>query len=437
MLKSIINKFIKAVIDEVFLDAPSIQLSLGADLFSDSKIHLNNLTFRPDLFDVSLQPLSLSSGFLGSLNVEGIAELALGGKLKVQAEDIFLLFRLELNPDAEKVQTMKKILIELNSSKFGSNLLSEIIRKLYGYEDLPEIDIKKKRGVLYKAFDYFSQSIFFIIKNVHFRFEFKNEDDSYSTIGLSFPSFTFSPHPRSTNKHPSMQISLKSFLIYLDYNRESYMKSTFLQTIEFFKLQSKNDKHISLFGPFDLDAKLSFDIKRKSGLVCPILSLTIPTFRGNLDIKQLSSINDILSNYSLALKKHQQVLKMQKIFRNSFPLPRLYELGGVRLLPHLLLRNLPYPYQCKTIPRGNGTGIVSFMKDRVGARWTVMLWKHLIRLVINDIRVTRPWGRWFYIAKLSHVRKEYAFLYAKLLKVRNLFFTHQNFLIIQLKYLRE
>ena len=64
MLKSIVNKYLKAFLGEVFLNAPSAHLSIAADLFSDSNLRLDDLTFRPDIFDINLQPFRLISGIL-------------------------------------------------------------------------------------------------------------------------------------------------------------------------------------------------------------------------------------------------------------------------------------------------------------------------------------------------------------------------------------
>ena len=42
-----------------------------------------------------------------------------------------------------------------------------------------------------------------------------------------------------------------------------------------------------------------------------------------------------------------------------------------------------------------------------------------IRVVLHDVRMARPLGRWVELARLALIRKEYAFLYSKLLKVRD------------------
>ena len=54
-------------------------------------------------------------GHLGKLNIEGITELALSGKVKFTAENIFLLFQVDSASDAEHLQTLKKIQIEMES----------------------------------------------------------------------------------------------------------------------------------------------------------------------------------------------------------------------------------------------------------------------------------------------------------------------------------
>jgi len=83
MLKSFINKALKAALSELFTNSNEgggVSISMGADLFSESNLNLKNLNMRPDLLDVFLQPLRLVSGHLSSLKLEGIAELAFGGK---------------------------------------------------------------------------------------------------------------------------------------------------------------------------------------------------------------------------------------------------------------------------------------------------------------------------------------------------------------------
>jgi hypothetical protein len=51
------------------------------------------------------------------LSIEGITELALAGKVKFTAENIFLLFRVDTTSDAEHIQTLKKIRLEMQSGR--------------------------------------------------------------------------------------------------------------------------------------------------------------------------------------------------------------------------------------------------------------------------------------------------------------------------------
>ena len=138
MLKSLVNRYLKAALDELFIDGGNVSMSMGMDLFSDSSINLSSLTLRSDLFDIYLQPLRLISGSVGKLSVEGLAELALSmGKVRCQVDQVFLLFEVDDNLDAERVQVMKKLLLELQgtseaiSSIVLSNTLSDITHTLF------------------------------------------------------------------------------------------------------------------------------------------------------------------------------------------------------------------------------------------------------------------------------------------------------------------
>lgn len=426
MIRTIINKAIKAVLDELFLDAPSVNLSMGADLFSDSRIDLSNLQFRPDIFDISLQPFSLVAGHVGSLNVEGIAEVALGGQLKFQAENIFLLFRLDSIADPEKVQTMKKILIELQSGKFSSVLLTDLLRKLQGLNLPPDGDIKEKRKVIYRTFDFMSKGVHLTIKGIHIRFEFQDENlmhNKCNSLGIMIPLIKVSPSPSSmrpdglTKFDPAWLIAIKGFQLYVDYNRSSYEGKTFDKTVEFFKTYWRTEVHTVMLSPLDIDVVLGINIKRASGLICPHIVINMPSIKISVDEKQVQILRSIVLQLGKATKKFQQHVAIQKIFRKGFPLPRMYEVGGIRFLPHLMLRGQPYPSKTD-IPIGTERpSLVAFMKDRVGGQWKLMLWKFAIRSVMHDLQMTRPLGRWVEIIRLLFIRRDYAFTYAKLLKV--------------------
>lgn len=176
MIKTVINKFLKAALDEVFIDAGNVQMSMGADLFSESTIHLKNLTFRPDIFDICLQPLHLISGHLGKFSVDGLAELALGsGKIRCQLENVFLLFGVDENADAEQVQVMKKLLLELQGrGPISRTLLRDLLKKIQGFQASPDPDLRKKRKLLLKILNYVFKNLMVNVKSVHVRIEVKN-----------------------------------------------------------------------------------------------------------------------------------------------------------------------------------------------------------------------------------------------------------------------
>jgi hypothetical protein len=72
MIKRLVNSALKTILDELFVDVSkdAARLDLmGADIFSESKLQLSNLTFRPDLFNVFLQPLKLICGHIANVEV--------------------------------------------------------------------------------------------------------------------------------------------------------------------------------------------------------------------------------------------------------------------------------------------------------------------------------------------------------------------------------
>ena len=255
-MKGIVNKFLKAALHELFVDAGNVQMSMGADLFSESTIHLKNLVFRPDIFDVCLQPLHLISGHLGKLSVDGIAELAFGaGKIRCQVENVFLLFGIDENADAEQVQVMKKLLLELQGrGPISRTVLKDLLQKVQGFPAGKDPDVRKKRKLLLKGLNYVFKNLMINVKSVHIRIEVKNRDqpttdssksskdtDSSksnipksipssnqnnsnlcSAIGMTIPQFKLSPHstvgvrPDGVGKEdPILTISLKSLQVRL------------------------------------------------------------------------------------------------------------------------------------------------------------------------------------------------------------------------------
>eukprot|EP01034_Spumella_vulgaris_P021774 gene21775-27839_t len=277
---------------------------------------------------------------------------------------------------------------------------------------------------MYKALDYVFKGLHGMLKNIHVRVEMKGKSgDLYSAIGLVIPYAKFSPslgaRPDGVAKiDPLVVLSVKSIQVYADYDRPSYCSkgSSDASIAKHFVERWSVEVHTSVILPFDLDINFAVGIRRRIGLLSPKVSCKTPLLRVVCDFRQLEVLRDFVALVAFSTKRGQQLVRVQKIFRKGFPLPRMYEVGVVRLLPHLLIRGKVYPMETNLPVSDKSGSIAAFMKERVGERWAAMLWKHLIRLVLHDLRVTRPSGRWFELGRLAFIRREYAFMYSKLLK---------------------
>jgi hypothetical protein len=183
-MNRLVNQILKTALSELFVDAlkDTVHLSLGDDLFSSSKIHLQNLTLRPDIFDACLHPFKLLSGHLGNLKIEGIAEVALGGSIKISIENVFLLFTISKPNDALHLQTLKKILLELISNGISHQMVKNLLRKLLGMAPDKSTDTIRQRKLIYAAMKHFFKILQITIKKIHLRIEF-NPTAALSSIG--------------------------------------------------------------------------------------------------------------------------------------------------------------------------------------------------------------------------------------------------------------
>ena len=115
--------------------------------------------------------------------------------------------------------------------------------------------------------------------------------------------------------------------------------------------------------------------------------------------------------------------------------PKLVIIGGNHILPILSTGYYRFPPPSTNTTntggvRSNGIAgggemammttsenrVITLLKARVGARWKKALWKHIIRVIVHDVRLAQPLGRWFNLVRLCYMRKEYAFIYSRLLK---------------------
>lgn len=453
MLKSFINKALKAALSELFLNAnEGVSLSMGSDLFTDSNLNLKNLIIRPDIFDILLQPLRLVSGQISSLKLEGIAEMAFGGKLRLNVENVFLLFQVDEEIDAERSQILKKILIEYTSSNgsLPQLLLREILKKVQGYPAKPSStnakdegiggDAKKQRRLLIKGLNYAFTNISVFVRTVHIRFEIPGKGRSCSAFGWTIPQIKIIPYNptqspksvRSSQTHPGVDINgstpqvsifFKSLQMYCDYDTTSYCISTAKQPqfhdfiLQEFKQRWTSESHTAMLLPIDLEITIAVEVRKRTGLTSFKVATNISSLRMACDIKQLEIMCEFFDRYISATKRSMNQLRVRGIFGKKFPPPFISEVGGVTILPHLLVNSKQYP-QLGSIPRasqGNGS-IILLLKSRLGPNWGKAIWRFAYRMVVDDVRRQKPYYRWIELIKLCWTRKQYAFLYSRLLR---------------------
>lgn len=434
MLKSILNKTLKAALSELFTNAEQqggINLSMGNDLFSNSNMNLKNLKLRPDIFDIILQPIHLVSGSLGSFILEGIAELPFGGKLKIHLDEIFLLFEIDTEIDAERAQILKKILLELTSS--NSNipqlLLREILKRIQGYpintkdkKDQEGKDVIKKRKLLIRAISYAFQNISIYAKNIHIRFEVMTNSKSCSAIGFTLPSCKIVPLKSLTTSIessilsiPQLSIFLKSFQLYCDYDILSYASNKNQDMIvEEFK-KNFNQSHTGMILPMDIELRFTIEIRKLTGLCSFKVEGNISNLKFTFDYKQLQVLQAIIEGFVIYQKKAENNLRVKGIFGRRWLPPRIREVGGITILPHLFFHETIYP-KSGHIPRLVSSSLVRILKERLGPNWGKAIWRYVIRLVIADMKKLKPFNRWIELIKLVWIRKQYSFIYSRLLK---------------------
>ena len=174
MIKRLVNSALKTVLSELFVDAKDVVKIdlLGHDMFSDSKVNLNNLTVRPDIFNVCLHPLRLIFGHIGSIQIEGIAEALMGGStIRVQVDKIYLLLAPDVDIDAEEVQIQKKLLIELQSGKLGDIIIKEMMKRIQGLPPEKDPELKKQKDMLIRVLMFALKNVQVQVRNIHLRIE--------------------------------------------------------------------------------------------------------------------------------------------------------------------------------------------------------------------------------------------------------------------------
>lgn len=433
MIRAYVNRLVSAAMDELFLNSSSHNLKvslMGSDLFSESSLHWKNLVMRPDIFDIALQPIQLVSGHIGKITIEGITEIAFGGKLTFQAENIFLLFRVDEEIDAERAQILKKLLIEMKCGSLPQTFIKELLKKIQGFPNGKNVEFLRKRRLLVKGINYWLSNSSFTIKNIHIRIEVPHgNSDKISSIGVTFPYFRMLPgnieskEKESPSKsYPSMNVTIKSFQVYCDYECSSYCKLRFsdpqfhLSVLHEFKTRWPVEVHTAMVLPIDLEFRISLEIDARSGMMIPKVHFGISQIRFAVDPRQIEVLVQFLELFTIQSKRIGHLVKVRGIFGRRWLPPRVGEVRGIYLLPHLTVNNAAYP-QSAVIPHNRKTSIVQLLKARLGPAWAKGVWRHVIRCVIEDLRLSKPFGRWIELIKLTWIRKQYAFIFSRFLRV--------------------
>jgi hypothetical protein len=427
MIRAIVNRLLKVVMAELFIDVPedAISVSMGVtDIFSESSLSFKNLSWRPDVFDAHLQPFKLVSGHIEKLTIEGFAEIALGGSIKCHIENLFFLFEVDTEPDAQRAQFLKKLLVEMASEGIQFLLLRELIKQVHGFSNGKDPDIRKKRALMIKSLTYFFNSVQLLISSVHVRLEYKNNKDECNALGVTIPTVRLSPQcsrrPDGLNKSDPLQaLNIKGMHIYADYDCESY-RGEGLTPTEIFKVfrdKWSSEVHTAMVAPIDIEIAFGAEMQKKSGLVLPKVLILLPILRFILDPRQVELLAELTELIARANIRIRQLLRVRVAYTRD-ELPRIYSTGGSHILPQLSSGSRVYPAGMTIPTQPFGTGLVALMKAKMGNKWRKALWKHLIRLVIEDVRATLPLGNWVKVAHMAYARKDYALSYSKLLKVR-------------------
>lgn len=465
MIRSIINKFISSTLKEVFTDAggrDNVHISL--DIFSDSAIELESLTFRSDIFDVCLSPLHLVYGHVGKLSIVGVLEaFSTGGRITCNVNDLYLLFNVDKTATIEQIQLIKKIYIELFAGKIQQELIRDLLKKIQKMTPGKDPDLNKKRKVLLSTLYRLYSNFNIIIKNIHIRVEMeslgalisstpstinvlnvpsqpnsnnsnraKNNTQSFcNSLGILINSIRLTqckdPKPGELGKNdPYLMLLFKAIQVYCDYNCTSYMSSGIDEAniFNYFHQKSKQEIHTGFVLPFDLEVKFSAEIKPKIGILLPKFSIKLPKYRMNIDNKQLLVLKQLLNNILYAMKRNENLVRVKCILdRETFVPPKLFETGGIHILPYFIINgdsSKKYPLGTG-LPRSNTSfSLISSLKNYFPNKsWVKELWKHIIHMTILDIRSKKKYGRWFDLAKLCYIRKRYAFIYSRLLRESN------------------
>jgi len=304
------------------------------------------------------------------VQVEGIAEAYMGGVVRVTIDQVSLLFTIDGDADAEKVQIMKRILIEMKSGKVSDSIIKELMKRVQGLPPDSDPDVKKQRDMALRALEYAFKNVQITIKNVHIRMEIYNSELSSAAanppvpgelpthhlccaLGATIPSIRVNhqaaTRPEGVGKtDPVMSLSIKNLQVYCDYGCESYVENldhpNAAQVLHEFTGRWKEEVHTAMLLPFDIEIVLGLEIRSKTGLLLPRLSVNIPKMRLAVDPKQLLVLKDIIQGLAVASKRSAALARLPRVFtmRRLPPALRYYIASCLALLftplTHILLQ---------------------------------------------------------------------------------------------------
>jgi hypothetical protein len=402
MIRSVVNRALKVVLTELFVDVADDALHvslLGTDIFSQSNLSFKNLKFRPDIFDAYLQPLRMVSGHLEKLTVEGFAELALGGSVKCQLDNLFFLFEVDTEPDAQRVQFLKKMLVEMASEGIQYLVLRELLKQIQGFSNAKTPDIRKKRALFIRSMNYFFKQVHVVVNTIHIRIEYKDSNGNCGALGVTTPTVRLGP---STSRRPEglsssdpvLSLILKNVSVYADYDCESYQNNgnTYEAIFKQFVGRWRKESHIAMLFPFDFEIVMGAEVQNKTGLFLPKALVILPALQFVCDSRQIGVIRDLLELMALANIRIRQLLRVRIAYTTS-EIPRVYSTGGSHILPQLSSGQTIYPSGMNVPRNALGVGLVALMKAKMGNKWKKALWKHIIRFVDSSLSMLKSYVR--------------------------------------------
>jgi hypothetical protein len=416
-----VNQLLKTALSELFTNSfsHSVNMSLGSDMFSDSNFNLSDLTFRSDIFDAMLCPLRLKWGSLGSLSIYGVAEAAFGSPLRISLENVFLLFTVSESEDAERIQILKKIRIEILSKTIAISLIKNLIKKILGLP-IKSHNTKTQRKIIFASVTQALKLVKLSIKKIHIRLEIPNKMGNLcSALGITLPLLTMGHDVVINKKSATTSLDLIKVQIYCDYDCDSYDGSAYT-TMQHFMQGWSSEIHIAILLPVDMKITLSVALDVWEGKMTPEVRAIIPHIRLACDSRQIEFIRDLIDIITGANKRKQMVCHLAGLYNYSHPPPLVVEQTGLHLLPSLKIgiKGVNFPSECG-IPREYSPSLVQLMKKRYKHTkdWGKHMWIFIVGVIIRDLRVSQPLGRWKNLILLIWARKEYSFLYGKILRV--------------------